>query len=151
MAGYSDMIGIVIKFRRGLNPALQDKIAESGNDHPDDDDPEGWFKAARRFEQNKLANAAFHGGPTRRTSPATNTSSNIRPTHFHFPSALAPPPPGGSLLQNPPKPLPPGVPMDIDTQRAKPLPLSCRRCGKLGHFAKDCDLRFDIRYMTADE
>ena len=42
--------------------------------------------------------------------------------------------------------------MDIDaTRKAKATPDTCRRCGRTGHWAKDCDLRFDIRYMDADE
>ena len=42
--------------------------------------------------------------------------------------------------------------MDIDAaRRAKALSDTCRCCGKAGHWAKDCDLRFDIRYMDADE
>ena len=28
---------------------------------------------------------------------------------------------------------------------------ACHRCGKIGHWAKDWDLRFDVRYMDADE
>ena len=44
------------------------------------------------------------------------------------------------------------VPMDIDaTRKAKATPDTCRRCRKTGHWAKDCDLRFDVRYMDADE
>ena len=42
--------------------------------------------------------------------------------------------------------------MDIDaTQKAKATPDTCRCCGKTGHWAKDCDLRFNVRYMDADE
>jgi len=42
--------------------------------------------------------------------------------------------------------------MDIDaTQKAKATLDTCRPCGKTGHWAKDCDLRFDVRYMDADE
>jgi len=42
--------------------------------------------------------------------------------------------------------------MDIDTTRkTKATPDTCRRCGKTGHWVKDCDLRFDVRYMDADE
>ena len=32
LAGYSDKIGVVIKFQWGLENSIQDKIAESGND-----------------------------------------------------------------------------------------------------------------------
>jgi len=42
--------------------------------------------------------------------------------------------------------------MDIDTARkTKATPDTCQRCGKTGHWAKDCDLCFDIRYMETDE
>jgi len=42
--------------------------------------------------------------------------------------------------------------MDIDTTRkAKATPDTCRHCGGTGHWAKDCDLRFDVRYMDADK
>ena len=41
--------------------------------------------------------------------------------------------------------------MDIDaTRKAKSLPDTCRRCGRPGHWAKDCDLRFDVRHMDID-
>ena len=41
--------------------------------------------------------------------------------------------------------------MDIDAARkAKATPDTCWRCGKTGHWAKDCDLRFDVRYMDTD-
>ena len=44
------------------------------------------------------------------------------------------------------------VPMDIDAARkTKAAPDTCRRCGKTGHWAKDCELRFDVRYMDTDE
>src|SRR5438105_13897777 len=49
-------------------------------------------------------------------------------------------------------PLDMGVPMDIDaTRKAKSLPDTCRRCGRPGHWAKACDLRFDVRHMEIDE
>jgi len=42
--------------------------------------------------------------------------------------------------------------MDIDAaQKTKATPDTCRRCRKTGHWAKDCDLRFDVRYMDTDE
>ena len=44
------------------------------------------------------------------------------------------------------------VPMDIDAARKnKTAPDTCCRCGKTGHWSKDCDLCFDVRYMNKDE
>jgi hypothetical protein len=52
LSGYTDPIAVVLKFRRGLQPSTQDKIAESGTDRPKDNDLQGWFQAARRFDLN---------------------------------------------------------------------------------------------------
>jgi hypothetical protein len=42
--------------------------------------------------------------------------------------------------------------MEIDANRnRREVPDICRRCGKPGHWAKDCPRRFDIRFMTVDE
>jgi hypothetical protein len=42
--------------------------------------------------------------------------------------------------------------MDIDTARKGKTPAdACRRCGNTGHWAKDCHLRFDVRFMSTDE
>jgi hypothetical protein len=59
MSGYTNPIAIVLKFRRGLNATMQDKIAESGTDRPQDNDHHGWYVAAHQFDLNQLANEAF--------------------------------------------------------------------------------------------
>ena len=42
--------------------------------------------------------------------------------------------------------------MDIDAaQKARTTAETCRRCGKAGHWARDCNFRFDVRYMDTDE
>ena len=42
--------------------------------------------------------------------------------------------------------------MDIDAARRGKTPSdSCRRCGALDHWAKDCPHRFDVRHMDTDE
>ena len=42
--------------------------------------------------------------------------------------------------------------MEIDAARKRSeLPDNCRRCGKSGHWSKECPKRFDIRYMTVGE
>ncbi len=44
------------------------------------------------------------------------------------------------------------VPIDIDVARkVKALPDVCQCCVKTGHWAKDCEHRFDIRYMDDGE
>jgi hypothetical protein len=42
--------------------------------------------------------------------------------------------------------------MDIDTAHKWKIPAdACHCCRNPGHWAKDCHLWFDIRYMDADE
>jgi len=41
--------------------------------------------------------------------------------------------------------------MDIATWKAKATPNTCQCCGKTGHWVKDCDLCFNVRYMDADK
>jgi hypothetical protein len=79
LSGYTDPIAIVLKFRRGLNPTTQDRIAESGTDRPSDMDFEGWFKVARRLDLNCLANEAFHFASRR---PLTHSA----PTPMTYPA-----------------------------------------------------------------
>src|SRR3981189_3698554 len=88
LSGYSDPLAIVIKFRRGLNASTQDQIAESGTDRPADNDPDGWYKAARRFDLNRLANEAFHILLVKRSTPALHAPDNR--TTYAFPHTSAP-------------------------------------------------------------
>ena len=154
-AGYAEGLGIVMKFRRGLNPSLQNQIAVLGQGRPADNDPEAWFAAARLYEQSRASNAAFiHSHP----NPASRPANPVRPsappaprTFSSLPMPLAPRPlyaAGGTPAAASNRP----VPMDVDAVRKRnATTLSCYRCAGLGHLAKDCPQRFDVRYMTSEE
>ena len=117
-SGYKDPLVSVIKFRRGLNPSIQDMIATSHDRRPADDDFRGWYKAARTLDQNKMANDAFRGRSSR-TVPTSNTfstlpiKSNPSKPSFNFAPSSKPSP--FVPTQRPP---PPVVPMDVDASRS---------------------------------
>jgi hypothetical protein len=158
LSGYLDDLTIVLKFRRGLNPTLQDKIAESSRDCPPDNAPDKWYAAARQFNQNHFANEAFHSAGVQRhaATPAAATgftagtfSRNVAPRPTPAPTSAQPPRPPPCPFQQ--RALPPGIPMDIDAQRARQALLMCHRCGGPGHFARDCPTGFDVRLLSQDD
>ena len=155
-AGYMEGQVIVMKFRKGLDGQLQDRIAEMGVDRPADYDPAAWYEAARRFDANRAANRAFNA--TGRHAPPP-TTTNTRST-LPFPRAALVP--ASSAFQRPPQPLPPAppprpqasgpVPMDVDTLRRKrALPGTCYRCGSTEHLVRDCPRTLDVRAIPVEE
>jgi hypothetical protein len=156
LSGYTDPITIVLKFHRGLNLTTQDRIAESGTDRLQDRDFNGWFKAARRLDLNRLANEAFHYASRRPlTQSAPTPTTHSAPPHTPFslfrsqaPSTAATP----AAMHTPSRALPPGVPMDVDrTRTSRPITQICYCCGQTGHISRECDLRHDVRHMTLEE
>jgi hypothetical protein len=155
LSGYTDLITIVLKFRRGLSPMTQDRIAESGTDRPGDTDINGWFKAARRLDLNRLANEAFHLAsrrPPTYSAPTPTTYAAPPCTPFSFLCSHPPTTATPAEMHTPSRTLPPGIPMDVDcTQTLKPLAQTCYCCGQTGHISRDCDLYHDVHHMTLNE
>jgi hypothetical protein len=90
-----DPIAIVLKFRHGLNPTTQDRIAESGTDRLQDSDFDGWFKAARCLDLNRLVNEAFHFAsrhPPAHSAPTPMMYPTLPRTPFLFLRSHPPPP-----------------------------------------------------------
>jgi hypothetical protein len=159
MSGYTDPIAIVLKFRQGLNPTMQDKIAESGTDRPRDNDHQGWYTAAHRFDLNRLANEAFRYTSQRPTVQSTtpryiNSTPARTPFSFSCPatSSTSSPASTHTPMRLYPLVLPPVDPRNADgTRTQRPAALSCYRCSQTGHTSWDCDLRHDVRHMMLDE
>ena len=146
--GYTDPKTIVVKFRRGLERRIASAIGGMATGRPSDTDAEGWFEMAVQLDQNRAADEAFQA--SHRSGPTSNVHSAPRPgiVALARPTPTLPPRQFAHTTPTPGNP----VPMDIDAARkARQTPDTCRRCGKIGHWAKDCDLRFDVRHLTDDE
>ena len=152
-SGYLDPKTIVVKFRRGLNPTIADAVATMAAGRPDDLDPEAWYEAAIRIDQNQAANAAFRSAHTSApqpkplsvgtiTRPVADNRTAPPPTRQNLPSRFA------HVAPTPGNP----VPMDIDAaKRYGKLPPTCFRCGRSGHVVRDCPQPMDIRTMGREE
>jgi len=131
-SGYEDPRTLVVKFRRGLDPQIQNVVATMTHGRPSDIAPTAWYEAARNVDQNRASNEAFRSTlrPPTQPSPrlSTITQAHVKPT------------PG-----NP-------VPMDVDANRRKtPIPPTCYRCGNVGHKVPDCPRQYDIRVWSVED
>ena len=58
-AGYTDPRTTVVKFRKGLDPQIQNTIATMAYGCPSNPSPEDWYEVAKNVDQNRAANEAF--------------------------------------------------------------------------------------------
>jgi hypothetical protein len=127
----------MLKFRRGLNPTTQDRIAESGIDILSDMDFNSWFKAAQRLDLDHLANEAFHLAsrhPPTHSTPMPTMYPVPLCTPFSFLYSHAPTAATPAAMHTPSCALPPGIPMDVNhTQTLKPIVQTCYCCGQTSH------------------
>ena len=143
LSGYTDGLAIVVKFRRGLDPDIQNYVANMMEGRPDDDDIEGWYSAASRCDENRAANAAFHSS----SRPLLSTRIPVsRPPMPPARQVTTPQVPSSTQVSSLP------APMDVDaTKRGAVHTMTCYRCSKTGHLSKNCPRAFDVRFMTEDE
>jgi hypothetical protein len=50
--GYTDLLTVVVKFCRGLDPLIQEAVAMMGPGRPSDSCPDQWYSSAWTFYEN---------------------------------------------------------------------------------------------------
>ena len=127
-AGYTDL-----KFRKGLDPQIQNTIVMMAYRHPSDSSPENWYEAAKNIDKNRAANEAFkmaYQTPVS-TCPLLNLLHTVQQSLFR-----APPVPHTLPTLSSSTHIDAGV-----VQRKEPTPMTCYRCHQPGHKAPVIVLR----------
>ncbi|HEV7736750.1 MAG TPA: hypothetical protein VGO47_05175 [Chlamydiales bacterium] len=169
-AGYTEGRQVVMKFRKGLDPEIADKVSLLQEKRPKDDDTEGWITTAKEVARQRIRNEAFNVAMRKdKTAVKINPSVPAKPSPFfkaatpvakptvpwvpRFPMFSAKPTPSPAPAQTIPKAAPTGpIPMEVDASRQRGrTPVVCYRCGQAGHFKDQCPMHFDVRFMSTDE
>jgi hypothetical protein len=143
-ARYFEGSHIVLKFRQGLNPKVQDHVACMTTGRPSDELPTQWYEAAILYDENRIANEAFTMA-SRTASRPEPSSSGASVFHRSTPRTPIVPSPQTSRYT-------PAAMSASHPQRPKePSSIVCFRCGQSGHLRPECPKRFDVRFMDLDE
>ncbi|KAG6881557.1 hypothetical protein C0993_000974 [Termitomyces sp. T159_Od127] len=142
-AAYPDGLQLCLTFRNGLHPALMERIDNLAEGCSDDEQIASWYKVAQ--DQWQLMEIQQE---LQQAHPAPRSTSMV--TFWH--SALLHSGPAPAPATSAPRPLPPGIPMDVDVaQQHHSTPLLCWRCKKPGHFAWHCPLGLEMLYLSTVE
>uniref|UniRef100_A0A0W0G169 Putative Gag protein n=1 Tax=Moniliophthora roreri TaxID=221103 RepID=A0A0W0G169_MONRR len=144
--GYADDLVKVEQFCVGLKPSIATCIGTS-HPCPADDDFNGWVEHACILYKNDVETAAFHSRVAALKSTIPSRSTALPCTSSSFSTTTPPSPPTS-------KPLPMGIPMDVDAAKhaktSQPV-AKCYCCGSTSHLVCDCPQCFDIHFMSQDE
>jgi hypothetical protein len=143
---YLDKRVLVIKFRWGLDPKIQDQIA-CKEDAPSN--LRGWKAATHMIDQNHQANDAFQstlGSRSKSAFPSMAARSNAPRPFLRLNLPV-------KDVTSASTSCPPSAPASSDScvQKAKCTLRTCFCCGSPDHFSKQCPHAYDVRYMTAEE
>lgn len=115
---YTDGKAIIMKFRRGLDPTIQNRIALMIEGRPSDEQPSQWYHAARMVAIVRAANDAFLA-PRVPVTWSTASLTGVRkaseaPSRSEVHVPVCP-----TLVSPSPVPTPPSgpAPMDVDAAR----------------------------------
>jgi hypothetical protein len=172
-AGYTDGRQVVMKFRKGLEPEIADRVALLHEKRPKDDSLVDWIDAAKEIARQRVRNEAFNQVVRKDKvvpKPTNPFLFKVNPLSKFVPPSVKPnlnPNPNPVFSKTPtpsrmtagpaiaanPKPFDAGpVPMEVDASRSKSrLPVVCHRCGQPGHFRNQCPRQYDVRFMTTEE